>query len=96
MHYEEYRKIWRVVLQAIHPIGFSTQGFISLQKLFTYLFLQPLWLEECKGYLNENEKGGQEMTPAEMCAWPVISVVCLYTIYAWVYELTNWFRNEVL
>jgi hypothetical protein len=82
-----------MVLQAHHPIGISTQRFVFVQKLLPHLFLQSLWVEKREGYPNSNEKGGQEMTPAEACAWPIIGLVGVYVIYVWVYELTNLFSK---
>jgi hypothetical protein len=34
------------------------------------------------------------MTPAEMCALPIIILVSLYTIYVWIHELTDWFGKD--
>ena len=51
-------------------------------------------MEKCEGNPNSNEKGGQKMTPAEACAWPIIAFVCVYVVYVWIYEMTNLFSKD--
>lgn len=34
------------------------------------------------------------MTPAEMCAWPVIGFGVLYMSYAWFHELKEWYTKD--
>ena len=34
------------------------------------------------------------MTPAEVCAWPIMVFVGIYVVYVWIHELTNWFQED--
>ena len=34
------------------------------------------------------------MTPAEVCALPILIFVGIYVVYVWFHELSHWFQKD--